>query len=77
MACEEVLSVELIVLVSAVFFHHHSAEVFREQFSVSRQVKPEMPNKAKYTDSKSGKQVTDPYKLKEFKKRIEKTQKQA
>lgn len=42
---EEVLSVDLIVLVCAIFLHHHSAEVFSEQFSVGGQVEPEMPEK--------------------------------
>lgn len=45
MAREEVLSVDLIVLVSTVFLHHHSAEVFSEQFSVGAQVELEMPEK--------------------------------
>lgn len=45
MAREEVLSVDLKILVSAVFLYHHSTEVFSEQFSVGGQVEPEMPEK--------------------------------
>lgn len=43
---EEVLSVDFITLMCAIFLHHHSAEVFSEQFCVGGQVDPEMPEKS-------------------------------
>ncbi len=45
MACEEVFSLDLVDLLSAILSYHHSLKVMSEELSVGCQVQSEMPVK--------------------------------